>query len=163
MARVPEIEATMIQIEHLYISPGHNFYGRYGKGADDHPIVAVDEVECVAGSGLRGDRFFDYKPNYAGQITFFSMEIFAALCKDLGVTGVPPAAVRRNAFTRGIDLNSLIGREFEIQGIRFQGVAECSPCFWMDEAIGPGAEDWLKGNGGLRARILTDGVLARNR
>ena len=153
----------MIQIEHLYISPGHNFYGRYGKGADDHPIVAVDEVECVAGSGLRGDRFFDYKPDYPGQITFFSMEIFEAVCEALGVTGVAHSAVRRNAFTRGVDLNSLIGQEFEIQGIRFEGAAECSPCFWMNEAIGPGAEDWLKGNGGLRARILTDGLLTRKR
>jgi hypothetical protein len=29
----------------------------------------------------------------------------------------------------------------------------------MDEAIGPGAHDWLKGRGGLRCRILSDGWL----
>ena len=52
-----------------------------------------------------------------------------------------------------------IGKEFEIQGVRFEGVCECSPCSWMNTALGPGAEEWLKGRGGLRARILTDGVL----
>jgi hypothetical protein len=29
----------------------------------------------------------------------------------------------------------------------------------MDQAIGPGAEEFLRGQGGLRARILTDGRL----
>ena len=156
-----KIGIAMIHIEHLFISPGHNFFGRHGKGANTHEVVAVDEVECVAGSGLRGDRFFDYKPDYPGQITFFSMEVFEGLCAALGVEGVPVSAVRRNAFTRGIDLNELVGREFELQGIRFQGVEECRPCYWMDEAVGLGAEEWLKGRGGLRARILTDGILSR--
>jgi len=39
---------------------------------------------------------------------------------------------------------------------------ECKPCYWMDFAIGPGAEAWLQGRAGLRARILTDGVLRRS-
>lgn len=149
----------MIYIEHLFISPGHNFFGHHGGPAGEHGVVAVDAVECVAGSGLRGDRFFDHKPDYPGQITFFSMEVFEDLCASLGASDVPPSAVRRNAFTRGVDLNELIDREFEIQGVRFRGSAECSPCYWMDEAIGPGAEVWLKGRGGLRARILSDGWL----
>ncbi len=51
----------MIQIEHIYISPGHNFFGHFGKPPGDNPTVEVDEVECVAGRGLRGDRFFDHK------------------------------------------------------------------------------------------------------
>jgi MOSC domain-containing protein YiiM len=33
------------------------------------------------------------------------------------------------------------------------------PCFWMDKAFAPGAEEALEGQGGLRARILTDGIL----
>jgi len=37
---------------------------------------------------------------------------------------------------------------------------ESKPCYWMDQAVGPGAEEWLRGNGGLRAKILRDGPLA---
>jgi MOSC domain-containing protein YiiM len=59
--------------------------------------------------------------------------------------------------TRGVNLNELIGQEFETQGIRFFGFQECRPCYWMNRAIAPGAEDFLKGNGGLRAKILTNG------
>ena len=61
--------------------------------------------------------------------------------------------------TRGVDLNKLIGQDFEIQGVHFHGTQECRPCYWMDRAVGPGAEEFLKGRGGLRARILTDGTL----
>ena len=57
------------------------------------------------------------------------------------------------------DLNELIGQEFEIQGVRFLGTEEAKPCFWMDQAVGEGAEKAMKGKGGLRARILEDGVL----
>jgi MOSC domain-containing protein YiiM len=149
----------MIQIEHIYISPGHNFFGHFGKPPGDNPTVEVDEVECVAGRGLRGDRFFDHKEDYKGQITFFSMEIFEALSRTLGVDDGTPGAFRRNVLTRGVDLNTLIDREFEIQGVRFAGTSECSPCFWMDKAFAPGAEEALEGQGGLRARILTDGIL----
>lgn len=52
-----------------------------------------------------------------------------------------------------------IGREFDVQGITFFGVQESAPCEWMDAAFAPGAKDAMKGRGGLRARILTDGIL----
>ena len=64
-----------------------------------------------------------------------------------------------NVITEGMDLNSLIGTEFEIQGVRFLGMAECSPCEWQDQAFHPGTEEALQGRGGLRAKILSDGVL----
>ena len=125
-------------------------------------MIEMDQVECVAGRGIRGDRFFDYKENYKGQITFFSLEIFDALRDELNLPNAQPQATRRNAFVRGVDLNGLIGIEFELQGVRFEGSEECRPCHWMNSALGHGAEEWLKGRGGLRARILSDGILQRD-
>ena len=163
----------MFRVEHLYLSPGHNYFGHHGQTAGEHPLVEVDTVECVAGRGLRGDRFFDHKEDYKGQITFFAAEIYDDLCATLlpssdsgsqpstlnSLRSPPPSVFRRNVITRGIDLNTLIGKPFELQGVRFEGMAECSPCYWMDQAFAPGANDFLKGRGGLRARILTDGRL----
>lgn len=149
----------MIRIEHLFISPGHNFFGHHGGPAGEHAIVPVGEIKCVAGRGVHGDRFFDYKPDYKGQITFFAMEVFEGLRTAVGAPDTPPSAVRRNVLTSGAELNDLIGREFEVQGVRFLGMEECRPCYWMDGAIGRGAEEWLKGRGGLRAKILTNGRL----
>ena len=149
-----------LRIEHLYVSPGHNFFGHHERPPGAHPIVERDEVTCVAGRGIEGDRFFDYKADYKGQITFFAAEVFETLCDRLGVTGKTTADLRRNVITRGIDLTDWYEREFEVQGVRFWGMGECKPCYWMDRAIGAGAEDALRGNGGLRAKILSNGRLA---
>jgi MOSC domain-containing protein YiiM len=151
----------MMRLEQLFISPGHNFFGRHGQPAGGHPIVAVEQIECVAGRGIRGDRFFDYKENYKGQITFFSMELLEALRRELNLPGAQPQHTRRNAFVRGLDLSALIGTQFEVQGVRFEAMEESKPCHWMNSALGPGAEEWLRGRAGLRCRILTDGILKR--
>jgi MOSC domain-containing protein YiiM len=148
-----------VEICHLYISPGHNFVGHHGREPDSHPMIEVPVIECVAGRGIRGDRYFDFKDDYKGQITFFSLDVFDELCTALGVHDCSPAAARRNVITRGVYLNDYIAKEFEIQGVRFYGTEESAPCYWMDRAFAPGAQVFLKGNGGLRARILSDGKL----
>ena len=116
-------------------------------------------MHCVAGRGLKGDRFFDYGQDYKGQVTFFQEEVFVALCRQIGVSDKPISALRRNVITRGLELSPLIGKRFQIQGVEFEGIEECRPCYWMDFAIGDGAEAALKEKGGLRAKILTTGYL----
>jgi MOSC domain-containing protein YiiM len=150
---------ALVEICHIYISRCHNFVGHHGQEPDEFPMVEVPSIECVAGRGLRGDRYFDHKDDYKGQITFFSLEVFDELCGELQAQGVAPSSVRRNVFTRDVDLNELIAQDFEIQGVRFHGTEESRPCYWMDRAIVPGAQNFLKGRGGLRARILSDGTL----
>jgi MOSC domain-containing protein YiiM len=148
-----------VQIRRLYISTGHNFFGRHEQEPGNHPMLECGQVECVAGRGIMGDRFFDFKPDYSGQITFFSWEVYERLCEALNVRDRGPSVFRRNAIVSDTDLNALIGCEFEVQGIRFLGRKECSPCYWMDRAFAVGAETFLKGQGGLRAAILTSGTL----
>jgi MOSC domain-containing protein YiiM len=152
-----------MRIRHLFISPGHNYFGHHGQPPGEHPILEVEAIECVAGRGIRGDRFFDFKDQYKGQITFFAWETLVALQRELALPEVSPGATRRNVITEGLDLNALVGQTFEIQGVRFQGVEECRPCYWMNHAFrDERVEAWLRGRGGLRARILTDGWLRRN-
>lgn len=148
-----------VKIRHLYISPGHNFFGRHELPPGGHPVSEAQQIECVAGRGIRGDRFFDFKKDYKGQITFFGWETYDSLCSELEVLDKPPSVFRRNVITEGADLKALAGCEFEVQGVRFLGTTECSPCHWMDHAFGPDAEHFLQGRGGLRAKILCDGIL----
>jgi MOSC domain-containing protein YiiM len=147
-------------IRQLFISSGHNYFGHHGRAPDDFPLVEVQQIECRAGHGIRGDRFFDYRDDYKGQITFFSLEVFERLAERFELADKSAGALRRNVIVSGIDLNDLIGEEFSIQGVRLLGTAHCKPCYWMDQAVAPGAEEFLEGNGGLRAKILTDGAIA---
>ncbi len=155
-------EAGPVRIHHLYVSRGHNYFGHHLQPAGDHPPVEMTTVECVAGCGIRGDRFFNFKENYKGQITFFAMETLEQMKQELKLESLNPYSLRRNVFVSGAELNQWVGQEFTLQGLRVQGVEECRPCYWMDSAVGPGAEEWLRGRGGLRARILNDGVLQRD-
>jgi len=148
-----------VKVLKIFISPEHNYFGHHGKPAGTEPMVEVPEAECVAGSGIRGDRFFDFKEDYKGQVTFFSQAVYEELCEKFGVTDKSPSAFRRNVLVDHEDLSELIGEEFEVQGVRFQGTQEAAPCYWMNGAFCEGAEAALKGRGGLRAKILTDGVL----
>lgn len=152
----------MPHIRHIFVSPGHNYFGHHGQPAGTHPIVEVEAVDCVAGRGLRGDRFFDHKPDYKGQLTLFAWEVFEALRRELQRPDLAPGALRRNVFVAGLDLPALIGRRFTLQGVELEGVEDCRPCYWMDQAIGAGAEAWMQGRGGLRCRILSDGMLRRD-
>ncbi len=149
----------MMRIRQLYISPKHVYVGHHGREPGSTPMQRVDSVQCVAGRGLEGDRYFDHREDFKGQVTFFSLAIYESLCGEFERYDLDPSVFRRNVIVSDIDLNGLIGEEFEVQGVRFSGSEEASPCYWMNRAFAEGAEKALRGNGGLRARILSDGTL----
>lgn len=122
-------------------------------------MTEVRSVHCVAGYGLEGDRFYGYRPDYNGQVTFFEWEVFEALQREFDVSALKADAFRRNVIVEGVRLNELIGSRFSLGAIDFEGVSEARPCYWMDRVVAPGAESWLRGRGGLRAKILTSGEL----
>jgi MOSC domain-containing protein YiiM len=151
-----------MRVEAIYISDSHNYFGHHGVRAGTAPMIRVARVECLPGQGLAGDRFLDFKPDYKGQITFFSREVYEDLCERFAVYDRDPSVFRRNVLVAGIDLRELIGQGFSIQGIEFEGTGECAPCHWMNEAFHEGAEEALRGRGGLRAKILTHGFLSED-
>lgn len=150
---------SAIHIRHIFISAGHNFFGRHGQPAGQNPTVDVRAVRCRAGYGLEGDRFYGYRPDYNGQVTLFEWEVFESVRRRFEVPNLKADAFRRNVIVEGTHLNELIGSRFSLGGIDFEGMSEAKPCYWMDQVVAPGAERWLRGRGGLRAKVLTDGEL----
>lgn len=153
--------AYPIAIRHLFISPGHNYFGHPKGQPGAHPTFDVDEVAVRAGHGLIGDRFFGKGERFDGHVTFFAWEVFALLRAELSAPATLPESLRRNVIVEGVALNSLIGHEFAIDGVRFRGAKHCAPCRWMEDQLAPGALRFLRGRGGLRAQALSDGVLRR--
>ena len=151
-----------MNILRLFISPEHTYVGHYGGPAGTTPIIEVPAIECIAGSGIRGDRYFDFKPDFKGQITFFEIETHRLICAHFGIVDKGPDIYRRNVVVEGEDLTQLIGKEFELQGVQFLGIEEARPCVWMNEAVAPGALEMLAGKGGLRAKILSGGMVRKS-
>lgn len=148
-----------IRVSHLFTSTGHDFKGRHGREREDHGVVEHDRIECVAGRGIVGDRYFEKPEGHKGQITFFDGGVVDGAREHFALDSVDPSVFRRNVILQGVDLDLLVGREFEIDGVRFEGTEHCTPCYWMDQALVSGTEDYLQGKGGLRARVLRSGAL----
>ncbi len=73
-----------IEVKRLFTSKGHDFFGRFGKGRKNHGVVSAESIVCIAGKGIVGDRFFSYKENYPGQITFLSQGVIDDVARCLG-------------------------------------------------------------------------------
>lgn len=159
---IPEWQA---ELQHIFISPGNDFKGRHGLGRLNHGIQELSEVECVAGKGLVGDRYYNFKPDFKGQVTFFDAAVVREGKEKFNLPDLSASLFRRNLIVSGVDLKEWQGKRFRFQGVEFKASEECKPCYWMDEAITPGMNDFLTGDfrGGLRARILSNGILRRNR
>jgi MOSC domain len=120
-------------------------------------------VELRAGHGIVGDRYFDGTGTFSAsekhgqQLTLIEAEALEALRDDrLQLT---PADARRNVVTRGIDLNALVGQEFRIGTTRCIGRRLCEPCSHLQRLTGVALLRPLVHRGGLRADILTSGVV----
>lgn len=155
---IPEWQAELLEI---WISPGNDFRGRHGQERLEHGIQELLEVECVAGMGLRGDRYFGCKPDFKGQVTFFDATVVQAVRDQFSQPALSSSVFRRNLIVSGVDLAAWVGKRFRFQGVDFEASEECKPCHWMNTAVAHGVEEFLKTNfrGGLRARILSDGIL----
>lgn len=154
----PTLDARLLEI---IISPGHDYWGRQGQGRLQSGVIQCQEIECVAGKGLRGDRYFGYRENFKGQVTFFDHTVYERIKTLFKLPRLPASIFRRNLIVAGADLGSLIGRQFRFQDVLFEGTQECHPCHWMDRAVADGVEEFMKSEarGGLRARVLTSGLL----
>ena len=122
-----------------------------------------DGVELLAGRGIAGDRYLDGTGTFSAserqgqQLTLIEGEVLDAL-RDDGLH-LTPADARRNIVTRGIELNALVGHEFEIGTARCVGRRLCEPCSHLQRLTGAALLRAMVHRGGLRADILTSGVV----
>ena len=147
-------------IHGIYTSPGHNYFGHHDRTPGEHGIVEHDSVELVAGKGIPGDRFFDWKADYKGQLTLIDRGVIDDIRQHAENPDLPASAFRRNVVVSGIDLNRLVGRVFRLGDALLEGTQKCAPCYWMDQACGKaGTEKLMHDRGGLRCRILEGGTI----
>ena len=123
------------------------------------PTFAVDEVRAIPGQGLVGDRNYNEAGAPPGkQITLVEREALEALSRDYGVR-FQPGDSRRNLETNGVPLNHLVGREFRVGEVRLRGIKLCEPCQHLASLTHDRALPSLVHRGGLRAEILSAGLI----
>jgi len=138
------------RVEGIYIKPAPG----------EHP-AGVDEVKAMAAAGLEGDPYVaagDFgEPGRGHQLTLISREEIEELAQE-GVT-LRPGESRRQLETRGVDLKSLIGKRFRVGDVECLGIRVCAPCQSLQNMTGKPVLLALRGKGGLRADIVSTGII----
>lgn len=131
------------------------------------PVQSVDEALVLEGRGLQGDRSSNAaRPGGRRQVTLLQAEHLPVIASLCALAQVGADVLRRNLVVSGLNLIAArplfrdqpmvlhIGADvaLEISG-------PCEPCSRMEEALGPGAYNALRGHGGLTARVLQGGVV----
>jgi MOSC domain-containing protein YiiM len=116
-------------------------------------VVAVQSVEASVDSGLRGDR---YVGSGKRQVTLIQAEHLPVL-RTLLAKPVEPAMLRRNLLVGGINVMALKGARFRVGEALLLGTGPCEPCSRMEETLGPGGYNAMRGHGGITARVLESG------
>lgn len=119
------------------------------------PMASLDCVELVAGAGMVGDRYS--RCDGARQVSLIQAESLQTIASHLGRDAVSPFDLRRNLVTQGINLLALKGLVFRVGDIRLEWSGECHPCSRMEEVLGPGGYNAVRGLGGILARVLDSG------
>ena len=128
------------------------------------PMQSVGSITAVAGRGLEGDRYCNLTGTYSNHpgdgrhVTLIESEALAALRREYGVE-LAAGLARRNIVSRGVALNHLIGREFRVGAVTLRGTRLCEPCLHLEKLSSKGAMRGLIHRGGLRAEIISGGVI----
>jgi len=122
-------------------------------------VVTPETATLVAGHGLLSHHY-DTSRNGPRQVTLIASEDLAAIAAFLDLPQIDPALTRRNLVTSGINLNALKDRRFRIGTALLEGSGECAPCSRMEESLGPGGYNAMRGRGGITAWVIEGGVIS---
>jgi MOSC domain-containing protein YiiM len=127
--------------------------------------VGIPEVRAIAGIGLQGDH---YGGGAAGKrhVTLIQHEHLLVIARLLALrdkleTALPldPALTRRNLVVSGLNLLAMKNRRFHAGDVLLEFTGPCQPCSAMEEALGRGGWNAMRGHGGICARIVEGGTI----
>ncbi|WP_248306870.1 MOSC domain-containing protein [Bosea sp. AAP35] len=121
-------------------------------------MVDVDAATLDTEQGLIGDHYSS-RTGGARHVTLIQAEHLSAIAAHLGLDAIAPEQLRRNIVVSGINLAALKGRRFTLGDALLEATGECHPCSRMEEILGEGGYNAVRGHGGITARVVASGMI----
>lgn len=129
-------------------------------------VTPVEKAELVASKGIVGDRYYSRSINShetgsappKKNISLIAREELDTFLASNNAE-IDYGDFRRNIITSGIDLNSLVGKEFLLGSALCRGTELCEPCAFLAATVHRTVLPELVNKGGLRATVLSDGEI----
>lgn len=119
--------------------------------------LRVIDMVTVIENGLSGDHYAGRNGNRS--VTLIQQEHIAVIASLLHREKVDPQELRRNIVVSGINLLALKDREFKIGTAVLKMTGLCHPCSRMEETLGEGGYNAVRGHGGINARVISPGEI----
>jgi Uncharacterized protein conserved in bacteria len=121
-------------------------------------LSAVESIKVNKGSGLVGDHF-KFSSSGKRQVTLIQKEHLNVISSILGEKRIDPKLTRRNIVVSGINLLSLKHQKFRIGSVILETTGICAPCKRMEENLGSGGYNAMRGHGGITAKVIEEGEI----
>ncbi len=150
---------TLAELQANHAQPGRlEWIGL--RAAHRHEIEETDYAILIAGQGIQGDHSTESTNNGKRQVTLLQAEHLPVIAILLGQDAVSPRQLRRNLLVSGINLSTLKDRTFRLGEAVLEGTGYCHPCSRMEENLGRGGYNAVRGHGGITARVVQGGRIA---
>jgi MOSC domain-containing protein YiiM len=123
------------------------------------PMVVLNETFANIG-GLTSDHANKGNPESKRQLTLIQFEHLAAAASFLGIEKIDPALVRRNIIVKGVNLNALKSKQFGLGEAVMEMTGFCHPCERMEQNLGKGGYNAMRGHGGITCRVIKEGRIS---
>jgi MOSC domain-containing protein YiiM len=123
------------------------------------PMRMVRQAQAIEARGLEGDRRLARSGASGGrrQVTLIQHEHLFAVAGMLGLGEVDPALLRRNLVVSRLNLLALKDCDFRIGEAVLRYTGPCQPCSRMEEVLGQGGYNAMRGHGGITAAVIEGG------
>lgn len=120
-------------------------------------VKSLNEVFAIQDSGLEGDRYEG--KGGKRQVTLIQSEHLPVIASFLGLNKLDPSLTRRNIAVEGINLLALKGKRFYLGEALLEYSGECHPCSRMEQSLGTGGYNAMRGHGGITAKVIESGLI----
>ncbi|MBQ4823084.1 MOSC domain-containing protein [Leisingera sp. HS039] len=118
-------------------------------------ILTVETADVTA-AGLCGDHAKEGKR----AVTLIQAEHLPVIAALAGLDRLQPEVLRRNFVISGINLAALRKAKLQIGSAVLQVTGPCPPCSRMEEVLGHGGYNAMRGHGGWYAEVVEPGRVA---